>query len=77
MTLVGLKRDEEALAEFQAALEMDPGNVASYFNLAVQLERMNRTQEAVATYEKFLALSNDKEFAEQRKKAAEAIIRLK
>jgi len=77
MTLVGLKRDEEALAEFRVALQLDPGNVASYFNLAVQLERMDRTQEAITTYNKFLGLSNDKEFTEQRKKAAEALTRLR
>lgn len=76
MTHAGLKRDEQALRAFRRAIQLDPSNGAAYFNLAVQLERMKQVAPAVDAYKKFLKIATGKEFASQRKKAAEAITRL-
>ena len=51
---------------------MAPG----YLNLAVHLERMKQFPQALEAYRKFMDLSSEDEFAQQRKSAAAAIRRL-
>ncbi len=76
MTYATLKRDSDALKAFQQAVKSDPRNPATYFNLAVQAERMNRIEEALNAYEKFLTISDEKNFSQQRQKARQAIQKL-
>ena len=47
MTYAALKRDDEALRYFREAVQLDPQNTPGYFNLAVQLDRMGRSKEAL------------------------------
>ncbi len=77
MTYATLKRDSDALKAFQQAVKSDPRNPATYFNLAVQAERMNNVEEALDAYQKFLDLSDDKHFSEQRQRAKQAIQKLR
>ena len=59
------------------AVALDPLNPGAYYNLGVQLGRMNREQEALQALQKFLKLANGPEFAQQRQKAAALIRQLK
>ena len=49
-------RLEEAIAEFQRAVELDPAYAAAHLNLAYAYERSGRVEEAIAGYRKALAL---------------------
>ncbi len=76
MTYSALRRDEDAIKFFRQAVNNDPENPSPYFNLAVQAEKMKKTEEALHAYQKFLELSSEKNFPEQRQRANEAIRRL-
>jgi predicted TPR repeat methyltransferase len=54
----------------------NPDGAAGYMNLAVQLERMKRTEEALDAYQQFLSLAGEDEFSRERRQAAAAIKRL-
>ena len=56
-------RLDEAIAEFHAALKLDPTHAPSHYNLALRLESKGRHAEAAAAFEAFLACAN----AEERK----------
>ncbi|PYO17725.1 MAG: hypothetical protein DMD88_19780, partial [Candidatus Rokuibacteriota bacterium] len=47
---------EQAVAEFQQAVEMAPASVVVQANLAFAYERQGRTDEAIAAYRKVLEL---------------------
>jgi choline-sulfatase len=68
--------DEKALEYFSEAVKMQPQNPPGYYNLAVELERTGRTNEALAMYKKFLVMSSGKGFVELRKRATESITKL-
>ncbi len=51
-----LRRDDAALAELQAALALNPGYVPALLNLANLHEDLGRKDEAIAIYERVLAL---------------------
>jgi tetratricopeptide (TPR) repeat protein len=52
-------RFEEALANYDKALVLDPGFIEALNNRGVVLEAMNRLEEALASYDRVLALSPD------------------
>ena len=56
---VKLNRDDEARKEFESLLARDENYVGSYYHLAKLLERMNKTEEAIACYEKGLQVARD------------------
>lgn len=76
MSYAALKNDEKAVQYFKEAIKLEPQNPPGYFNLAVELDRIGRSKEALEAYKTFLTLSAGKEFVELRKKAAEAVNRL-
>jgi superkiller protein 3 len=49
-------RVDEAITEFQRAVEVDPGYAAAQFNLAYAYERRDRIDDAIAQYKKALQL---------------------
>jgi tetratricopeptide (TPR) repeat protein len=55
------QRYEEAIEIYQAALKQDPYLDKALFNLAVIYERMGLNKEAVASWEKYIRASKDKE----------------
>jgi tetratricopeptide (TPR) repeat protein len=77
MTLAAVRRNGEALTAFRKVVAIDPQGARGYFNLAVLLERMGRGHEALETYQKFMDLSQESEFSRERKRAQEALIKLK
>ncbi|PWT87492.1 MAG: hypothetical protein C5B54_12265 [Acidobacteria bacterium] len=76
MSYVGLKDDTNAVKYFQEAIKRAPQNPIGYFNIAVEYERIGRSDEALNAYKKFLSLNTDQDSAESRKRAADAIRRL-
>ena len=60
--LLKQNRLEEAIAEFQRAVEVDPSYVAAHFNLAYAYERAQRLDEAIAQYKKALQLDPNNVF---------------
>lgn len=64
---------DAALAAFQEVVRLDPNAPQGHFNLALQLDQMNRRDEAVQRYRKFLEIARDPEYAEQRRRAEAAI----
>ena len=56
ISLQRLNRDEEALADFYKALEIDSLNMNSLVSLGISLNRLNRDQEALAPLEKALKI---------------------
>ena len=56
---VKLNRDDEARKEFESLLARDENYVGSYYHLAKLLERMNKTEDAIACYEKGLQVARD------------------
>ena len=74
--LAALSRNDEALAAFEKAVAVAP-SAEGFFNLGVQLEHMDRKQQALTAYQKCLSLSVEEPLlARQRERAAEAIRRL-
>jgi len=49
-------RLDEAIAEFERAVQADPDYAAAYFNLAYAYERRDRSDDAIAQYKKALQL---------------------
>ncbi|MFH1368315.1 MAG: tetratricopeptide repeat protein [Elusimicrobiota bacterium] len=47
---------EEAIGEFKKALELNPGNPETYYNLGLIYENRNMSEEARDMYEKALAI---------------------
>jgi len=76
MTLAMAGKNEEALATFRDAVRIEPEMAAGYLNLAIHLERMKHFSEALETYQKYMNLSSEGEFARERRYAAAAIKRL-
>lgn len=76
MTYAALKMDDTALQYFKEAVKLDSENTPGYFNLAVQLDRMGRSKEALDAYQKFLQRPVAKVFEQERLIAMEAIKRL-
>ena len=76
MSYAALKDDEKAVQYFKEAIKMQPQNPPGYFNLAVQLERIGETNEAIATYKRFLELTSGKGFVRLRKRATDSINKL-
>jgi arylsulfatase A-like enzyme/Tfp pilus assembly protein PilF len=68
--------NEEALAAFRDAVRIEPEMAPGYLNLAIHLERMKHFSEALETYQKYMDLSSEGEFARERGHAAAAIKRL-
>lgn len=76
MANAALKNDEKALQYFRQAIKLDPQSPPGYFNLAVELDQVGHSKEALEAYKKFLAVSEGSEFVELRNRATEAINRL-
>jgi Flp pilus assembly protein TadD len=76
MALAMAGKNEEALAAFRDVVRIEPEMAPGYLNLAIHLERMQRFPEALVAYQKFMDLSSEQEFAQQRRLAAAAIKRL-
>jgi len=69
-TLLALRGDiEGALSPFRLAVAEAPGDVASRFNLAQALERLGHAREAIAEYDRILALEPRHPHAAARKSA--------
>ncbi|MGC8745175.1 MAG: tetratricopeptide repeat protein [Candidatus Saccharicenans sp.] len=67
--LYNKKNYQEAVAGFEEAIKLNPGNWAYYFNLGLALKKMNKTEEAKAAFKKAVELnpesfSANKEMAE-------------
>ena len=62
-TLFRLSKAKEAEKSFRGALQVDPNFAAAHYGLAQLLENTGRTDEAVAEYEKTLALQSNHEDA--------------
>ena len=56
-TLAKLERGDEAVAEFERAIELDPASVSAHYALAHQFRLQQRTEEWRRTLEKFDQLS--------------------
>ena len=56
-TLAKLERGDEAVAEFERAIELDPNSVSAHYALAHQFRLQQRTEEWRRTLEKFDRLS--------------------
>ena len=69
-------KNEKALVAFRDVVRIEPEMAPGYLNLAVHLERMKRSSEALEAYQKFMDLSSEEEFARQRVMATAAITRL-
>jgi len=54
---------DEAVAEFQKAVALDPKYTAAYLNLSYAYDRQGRTEEATAQYQKVIALEPGNLFA--------------
>lgn len=50
---------DEAITEFEKALDINPGNPETFYNLGLIFENRNRADEARDMYEKALAIDND------------------
>jgi protein O-mannosyl-transferase len=57
--LGSMGRKDEALAQYQKALELSPNRADSHYNLGILLEDMGRTDEALAHYQKVLELDTN------------------
>jgi Tfp pilus assembly protein PilF len=57
LEFVKQENDEEAENLFQNILEKEPDYVGSYYHLGKLLERNGRTDEAISTYEKGMAIA--------------------
>jgi tetratricopeptide (TPR) repeat protein len=71
MTLGSLRDDQGALEAFQEAVNVAPESPLPYMNLAVQLERMERIDEARSVYRTFLDLSEGREELNRERSLAE------
>ncbi len=57
--LQSLGRSEEAIAQFEQALEIKPGSVPARYNLGRALQSQGRIEEAIAQYQQVLKLKPD------------------
>ena len=55
--LLDTERLQEAVACFQEAITVDPGNAEAHLKKGIALERMNRLEPALAAYEEALRLN--------------------
>jgi tetratricopeptide (TPR) repeat protein len=55
----------DAIAEYEAALRLNPGDADIHFNLATALVRAGRTADAIAQYEAALRIKPGMEQARQ------------
>ena len=76
MSYVSLGRNTDASEVFRSAVQLYPKEARGHFNLAVQLERMEQNQEALAAYKTFMSFSTDEELPRERTRARAAIDRL-
>lgn len=58
-SLKGQGRLQEALAQFDAAIAVDPDYVDAYSNRGVTLQELNRLEEAIASFDKSIELKPD------------------
>ena len=63
----GMKRKQEALANFEQALSLNPRNVQATYWYAIALEAVGETQRALATYEHALSIDPLARVAHYRK----------
>ena len=68
------RRYDEALAQFDAAIALDPARPESWSFKGATLKYMDRKADAIAALQKFLDLSNGKMFYEPLRDIAEADI---
>ena len=54
-TLLNLGQPEEALAQFEQALEVEPNNVEAWIKKGTALERLQKIDEAIAAYDQAIA----------------------
>lgn len=63
-----LGRHFEAVREYKRAIELDPGNLEAYYNIAINLDSVGLGERAVAYYEYFCRYGH-KGYTEARKDA--------
>jgi Flp pilus assembly protein TadD len=56
VALGNLGRPEEAIASFRRALEIDPTDAATHYNMGVALNNLGRPEEAIASYRRALEI---------------------
>ena len=54
-------RLEEAVEEYSLAIEADPTYANAFYNRGATYRRLNRKEEAIADFQRYLALSDDPE----------------
>lgn len=57
--LMTLKKNEEALASYDKATEIDPNHISAWNNKGIALFRLKRFQDAIDCYDKALAINPD------------------
>ncbi|MFF4291651.1 tetratricopeptide repeat protein, partial [Streptomyces sp. NPDC001633] len=62
-------RDEEALADYDRALELDPGYAYAYASRGVSLSNLGRHEEGLADLDRALALQPDYPWALEHRAA--------
>jgi len=53
------KRPEDAIVQFQSALQINPGDAETHYNLGIAFSQTGRTDEAVAQYQKAVQINPD------------------
>ena len=56
VALDNLGRFEEAIASYNRALEIDPTDAATHYNMGVALDDLGRPEEAIASYRRALEI---------------------
>src|SRR5262249_15940432 len=57
MAYAAMKNNEKSVEYFQKAIQLEPQNPVGYFNLAVELDMIGRSADAVEMYKKFLSFN--------------------
>ena len=63
ISFIKSKEQEKAIDEFKKAIELNPSDNASYYNLGICYLRLGRFQEAVKPLETYVRFHPDKAFA--------------
>ena len=66
------QRYEEAMVRFRAVVEIDPDNAPAYSNIGATLHHLDRSEEALASFERALALDPTLESARTGRSGAQA-----
>ena len=59
MAYSALKRDKEALLNYQKIVKKDPTLAGPYYNMGIILKRNGRIEEAISSYKRAISLKPD------------------